>query len=456
MKKTAKFFAMLLMGVCAMGFNSCSDDDDEEVKTDEELIAEQEEIAPTFTSIASNYVNNVIYPTYTALANDCQTLYDACQALYAKKQEGTLTQEDIDEACEAFKTAREQWERSEAFLYGAATDNDIDPHIDSWPLDQGQMLDAMTDADLLAGLKGSNPSQYVWSKNGDFDSTLGFHGLEFVLFRDGDNRTVEKFLAEKDDFVDGSNDFTVVSTLDEAAFASAVAGDLRNMTYLLAYGWEGVSTSDGKVFYSLLTSDASYILSSYQYKGLAKNGQAYGAYLLSGNYHTEAQGWGQTMNQILVAGCSNICSEVYQQKLGQCIRAYENPGSLNPYAEEEGETNAIDYIESPYSHRSYIDYRDNIYSIQNTLYGTRTISASPVSNSIMQYLITNNSEMAEQLQEYLSAAIAALTKANDEGSFVGDVQKGDLTNAKAASAAVEELDDYLNEVGKWFALQGNK
>ncbi len=25
--------------------------------------------------------------------------------------------------------------QSESFLYGAATDNDIDPHIDSWPLD---------------------------------------------------------------------------------------------------------------------------------------------------------------------------------------------------------------------------------------------------------------------------------------------------------------------------------
>lgn len=458
MKKSVKLLSLLLMGVCTMGFSSCSDDDDNPTeKTDEELINEQKSIAPIFTSIADTYVKTIIYPTYTDLADDCQTLYEACQTLYSKKQAGTLKQEDITAACDAFKAAREQWERSEAFLYGAASDNDIDPHIDSWPLDQDQMHTAMTDASLLAGIKSANASEYVWRNNGDFDSTLGFHGLEFVLFRDGAERTVEKYLATYDDFVDGSNDFTSVTTEDEAAFAAAVAGDLRNMTALLAYGWEGTSTTAGSGYYSLLTSQASYILDYYEYKGLAKNGQAYGAYLLSGNYHTESQGWGQTMNQILIAGCSNICSEVYQQKLGQCIRAYENPGSENPYAENPGEKNAIDYIESPYSHRSYIDYRDNIYSIKNTLYGTRNIEATtPVSNSILKYLQDNNSEMATELVSRLNAAIAALTKANDEGSFVGDVNKGDLTNAKACEAAVKELDDYFSTVGDWFASQGNK
>lgn len=451
MKKTAKFMSMLLIGVCALGFTSCGDDDDDEGGNT------PAEIAPRFYAISNTYVNDVVYPTYTALANDCQTLYTACQNLYAKKQAGTLTDADIKAACDAFKTAREQWERSEAFLYGAATDNDIDPHIDSWPLDQGQMLDAMTNADLLAGLHGSNPTQYVWSRNGDFDSTLGFHGLEFVLFRDGADRTAAKFNAEYDDFTDGENDFTKVKTLDEAAFASAVAGDLRNMTYLLAYGWLGTSNTDGQTFYNLLTGEASYVLNSYQYRGLNKNGEAYGASLLEGYYHTTSQGWGQTMYQILVAGCSNICSEVYQQKLGQAMRAYRSGGTSTHESEEGGqELDAIDYIESPYSHRSYIDYRDNIYSIRNTLYGTRDINAQPVSNSIMAYLQSNNSAMATQLTTVLNNAIAALTTANAQGSFVTDIAAGNLTNCQAAYDAVNALDDYVNEVADWFASQGNK
>ncbi len=451
MKKTVKFLSMLLMGVCALGFSSCSDDDDE---TGGNTPAE---IAPKFYAIANTYVKDVIYPTYTDLANDCQTLYEACQNLYAKKKAGSLTDADIKAACDAFKAAREQWERSEAFLYGAATDNEIDPHIDSWPLDQGQMLDAMTDAGLLAGLNGNNATQYVWSRNGDFDSTLGFHGLEFVLFRNGADRTAAKFNAEFDDFVDGENDFTKVRTADEAAFAAAVSGDLRNMTYLLAYGWIGTSNADGQKFYSLLTGDASYVLAKYQYKGLAKNGQAYGDYLLDGNYHSSSQGWGQTMYQILVSGCSNISSEVYQQKLGQAIRAYESGGKSTHEGEDgKQELDAIDYIESPYSHRSYIDYRDNLYSIRNAVYGTRDINAAPMSNSIMAYLQANNSEMATNLANYLNAAISALTKANAEGSFVTDVNSGNLTNAKAAYSAIQTLDDYINDVAKWFATQGNK
>lgn len=451
MKKTVKFLSMLLMGVCALGFTSCSDDDDE---TGGNTPAE---IAPKFYAIANTYVNDVIYPTYTELANDCQTLYEACQNLYAKKKAGTLTDADIKAACDAFKSAREQWERSEAFLYGAATDNEIDPHIDSWPLDQGQMLDAMTDAELLAGLNGNNATQYVWSRNGDFDSTLGFHGLEFVLFRNGADRTAAKFNAEFDDFVDGENDFTKVRTADEAAFAAAVSGDLRNMTYLLAYGWIGTSNADGQKFYSLLTGDASYVLAKYQYKGLAKNGQTYGAYLLDGNYHSSSQGWGQTMYQILVSGCSNISSEVYQQKLGQAIRAYESGGKSTHEGEDgKPELDAIDYIESPYSHRSYIDYRDNLYSVRNAIYGTRDINAAPMSNSIMAYLQANNSEMATNLANYLNAAISALTKANAEGSFVTDVNSGNLANARAAYSAIQTLDDYINDVAKWFATQGNK
>lgn len=466
MKKT-KFLAMLLMGACTMGLTSCSDDDDDDradvpgyiTDAEQAEIAAQRAIAPTFTAIANTYVNDVVYPTYTELANDCQTLYEACQELYAKKQAGTLNQGDIDAACDAFKAARRQWERSEAFLYGAASDNDIDPHIDSWPLDQDQMHRAMTSTTLLSELKGSNPSYYVWANNGDFDSTLGFHGLEFVLFRDGANRTAEKFNATYDDFVDGSNNFTSVQTLDEAAFASAVAGDLRNMTYLLAYGWEGPNTSAGFRFYNLLNSSASYIFSPYQHKGLASNDQTYGVYLLSGQYHTTAQGWGQTMNQILINGCSNICSEVYQQKLDQALRAYTSNQTSTHKNEETGEDElgAIDYIESPYSHRSYIDYRDNIYSIKNTLYGTRNIDATtPVSNSIMKYLQDNNAEMASELQSRLNNAIQALTTADEQGSFVGDIRSGNITNATNARNAVNELDDYLVEVGTWFTQQGNK
>lgn len=62
-----------------------------------------------------------------------------------------MTQAQIDAACEAFKDTRREWERSEAFLYGSASDNELDPHIDSWPLDHDELVNALKNPTLVAG-----------------------------------------------------------------------------------------------------------------------------------------------------------------------------------------------------------------------------------------------------------------------------------------------------------------
>ena len=53
----------------------------------------------------------------------------------ADKGVDAISQAEIDAICAKFLQARQSWEESEAFLYGAATDFGIDPHIDTWPLD---------------------------------------------------------------------------------------------------------------------------------------------------------------------------------------------------------------------------------------------------------------------------------------------------------------------------------
>lgn len=133
MKKITKFVAMCLTGALALGFTACSNDDD-----DENVIHYGEDMK----AVVSNYVDAVVEPTYKELAIKADALYNACQNLKTKRQNGTLTQADIDAACAAFKEARKYWEQSEAFLYGAASDNEIDPHIDSWPLDHDQLKNA--------------------------------------------------------------------------------------------------------------------------------------------------------------------------------------------------------------------------------------------------------------------------------------------------------------------------
>ena len=168
---------MCLIGTFAFGFTACSSDDDNTEET--------KHYGEELTSVVSNYVDVVVEPTYKELASKADVLYTACQNLKAKRQNGTLTQADIDAACTAFKEARRCWEQSESFLYGAASDNEIDPHIDSWPLDHDQLTKALNDPKVITGINSADATKFVYNNHKTFDSVLGFHGLEFVLFRNG-------------------------------------------------------------------------------------------------------------------------------------------------------------------------------------------------------------------------------------------------------------------------------
>ena len=424
MKKYSKFAMMFFAGALALGFTSCSDDDD---PTDTENTISTAEMQ----TVAQTYIDDVVYPTYNALKTNADELASACATLYSNAKAGTMTQAHIDAACEAFKNARREWERSEAFLYGAATDNEIDPHIDSWPLDQDQLVQALNDADVIKGINGENPAKFVYEENGDFDSVLGFHGLEFVLFRDGQNRTVEALKANET-----FEGMTSVTGLNELAFAAAVSADIQNMTTLLAYGWTENST-----YGSWLTTNAKWTLDGTSYAGLSSQHIGYGSYLLAATTSTGYfSTWQETMENILVGGCSNICQEVYTQKLGQAYRVATNQG------EDE---DAGDYIESPYSKRSFVDYQDNIYSIKNTLYGTRDINATtPVTNSLMTIMTKYNYSGLSALQSALNSAISALESAKNSG--VAFVDNPGATQVKTCIDAINELDDQLNEAGKWF------
>ena len=126
-------------------------------------------------NVLSGLVSNVIVPTYTKLADDVEDLEKTLNGLTTNN----ITQAQINKACEDFKDARENWERSEAFLMGAASDFDIDPTIDSWPLNRSL---------LLSYFQGGMKPEML-----EDATILGFHALEFILFRNGQPRKVAEF-----------------------------------------------------------------------------------------------------------------------------------------------------------------------------------------------------------------------------------------------------------------------
>lgn len=443
MKKIQKMALSFMMGGLALCFASCSSDDDSTFDLPEvgqaTTTINSSDLAMQKTTKA--YVENVVYPTYQALAKNSRELYNTCSTLYKAAEAGTMTQSQIDAACEAFKNARREWERSEAFLYGSASDNNIDPHIDSWPLDHEGLVSVLTNASLIAGFKSETPEKFVSEKNELFQSVLGFHGMEFVLFREGKNRTVSAFKANETE-----EGMTSVKGIDELAFLAAVAGDVKNMTAMLEFTWMGNAASNET---KQVLEDNKYVFSSMRNNGLAANGtMCFGEFLLTPAQTTGYKSWPGTINQIFVGGCSNICNEVQEQKLGQAWRVLNGQGGTT----EDGEKESRDYIESPYSHRSFIDYKDNLYSIKNTLYGTRDIDATtPAANSIMSLLSSLNYPDLSKLQSALTEALKSLDDATKaQGYFVADPGSAAVKNA---IDKIKNLDDELNAAGKWINRQ---
>jgi len=136
-------------------------------------------------AITNQFVDDVALPTYAELAAKNNALYEAVSALQAAPSNSAF-----QKACAAWLAARQPWETSEAFLFGPVADLGLDPNMDSWPLDQEGI------ANLL---KSQDWSQFKWS--GEYDeedeaieaaqSLRGFHTLEYLLFKDGQARTVK-------------------------------------------------------------------------------------------------------------------------------------------------------------------------------------------------------------------------------------------------------------------------
>jgi len=419
MEKITKMLASLFVGaIAAMPITSCDKNGDD---------PDEEGIKAEMVAVTKQYINAVVYPTYSNLAAETEDLYNSCVTMKSHFDAGSLTDADVAAACEDFKAAREYWEKSEAFLYGAASDFNIDPHIDSWPLDQGQMADFMSNATMVKGLYSDDPIAFVSENYGDFDTALGFHGLEFVLFRNGSNRPASAFSGKEDhESFDGKD----VDAKDELAFLVAVSGDLRDHCYQLEVSWLGdAANSSHAARVSELKMDTKANSGYYFGDNMLKAGDGVSTML--------------TVNEPLVTLVgSSGCGKVAEQKLGQASRV--STGTSEDPEESK------DYIESPYSRRSFIDYRDNLYSIKNSLYGNFDKS-SPETHSVMNLLEDYKYEGLATLQSALETAIQSLTTPIDQGHYFAENPAADYV--KTAIDAIAALNTQLEAAASWLEKQ---
>ena len=289
-----KFFILsvaVLLG--ALTFTSCSDDDDDDNKKNDDstivddakykdrtygneaidactsvvnqleaangiiaksnLTTEQESF---LRNVLARLVSDVIIPTYTDLADDVEDLEETLNGLTVSN----ITQAQINEACEDFKDARENWERSEAFLMGAASDFDIDPTIDSWPLNRALLLSYFNN--------GMNNEMLE-------DATiLGFHALEFILFRNGQPRKVAELQGN-----DTYKNFERISGAQELKYAQTICTLLKQRCFQLQVAWEGQTAKNASRMAVVKAAGLDY---------LTENGLSFGENLMGAGQNSKS------------------------------------------------------------------------------------------------------------------------------------------------------------------------
>lgn len=395
MKKIFKMPVYVALGVmAATGFVSCDKENNNEITglyTKEQAL--NDAVIP--------YVDNTVVSTYRSLADGALKLMNACnEAKEAFGTDNTKAQQKIDEAGNYWKESRKYWELSEAFLFGAASDYNIDPHIDSWPLDKAAMDQLLNNSGMMAAI-GEGGGAYVSANLGY--GLLGFHAIEYMLFQ-----------LDNTGYVSESRK---VETLDRNGmiYMAAVAEDLCFQCIRLEASWAGIEN---------VTEEKQNILTENELEPTFNYGQS---------MKNAGQGGSKYVNytdaaQEIIQGCIDIADEVRGQKIGKPAK-----GS------SEDDKN---YIESPYSLNSITDFADNIRSISNAYQGI-----NDTDKSISDYIASVNPEKDTAVKNAVDEAIAAIQKMPEP--FAKHATEKTSTDAMEAIdvliTALEEVNKILTE-----------
>lgn len=378
------FCTMFMFAVSA-----CSDDDNNSITDD---IDYKESM---FKAAMLPYIDNTVVPTYKGMADNAILMADACSAIADAFANGTLTDTKLIESAGAhWNNCRDYWEKSEAFLYGAAADYNIDPHIDSWPLDKNAM------EQLLNNIRAGQS----WDVSNLGYGLLGFHAVEYMLFElSADGNT--------------SLPHNINYTEEELLYLCAVAEDLRDQCILLEAAWAGMENiTDAKADFLA----AAELEPSFNYGWSMKNaGQGGSRYK---NFQAAAED--------LIQGCIDIADEVGNTKIGR---------PANGSSEDDK-----NYIESPYSLNSINDFVGNIISIRNAYEGSNSGDAS-----ISDYIKSVNPELDSKVKSLIESCMAAIEKIPEPFAKNALSQEADDAVKIVGTDLVNLLENVMSELSKY-------
>lgn len=382
-----KILKLALCAACVFSMVACNGVQNTDVQSDKEA-ALQRAMTP--------YVDNTVVATYSTMADDGLVLLDKCEQILKANEAGTDYSALMAEAGAAWRAMRKYWEQSEAFLYGPAATQSIDPHIDSWPLDFNAMNALLHNEEQMAQIEQEGGA-YVGDKLGY--ALKGFHAAEYLLFE----------TVEQDGRAIGTGKTHAANlTHAEAVYLLGIVEDMAQQAILLEDSWAGKVSKEKE---EVITEDGESM----------STGINYGSYMINAGQAGSIYKTYQEAAEEIIAGCVDIAGEVAELKMG------------NPYLSSTPDER--DYIESPYSCTSTEDFADNIRSIKNAYEG-----AKAGDYSISNYVYSQNSELDGKVRKAIEESIAAIAAIQDfENKAKGDPQ------VKAAIDKVQELEELLDD-----------
>lgn len=389
----------------ALSLVSCSDDND--IKNND--IVDQQEAA--LKLVVEDYVNNTVVPTYRGLADATVRLAEVCDKMCENGVEN-LSEDLIRQAGNEWIEARRYWELSEAWLYGAASDYDIDPHIDTWPLDKTAM-DAMlnNEAQMSQMSDRESAGEYVGSSLGQ--GLLGFHAIEYLIFEPSSATATTSSPRPASRF-----------TQNELFYLAAVADDLRNCSLRLEASWADEGSVSAEKLAILDDAELSY---DKNYGSYMKNAGSAGSTYVS---YAEAV-------QEMIVGAQDISDELGNQKIG-------NPVGSGLAADP-------DYIESPYALNSITDFIDNIRSVRHAYMGYQLVAGESETylkqstHTLSAYVASIDKDLDARVKAAIDNAEAAVSKMKEP--FASTSQDKSMHDINfAAVDACNELNDIFDEV----------
>jgi putative iron-regulated protein len=331
---------------------------------------------PTSSAIIANYCTNVAIPDYSALLSNAQAFQAAATTFSANPNDNDLTTMRT-----AWKGMRTAYESAEAFLIGPIATLNLDPDVDTWPVEQNS-LDSLL----------NNTTNFTPAMMASLPPTLaGFHPIEYLIF--GQNGTAT------------AADFTVTTTPTGASkinYLMALTNNLVSNITLIRSAYTVGSSDD---FISIIENPGP-TNSTYQ---------THKAALLD-----------------LVNSMSSICGEVGGSR---------NDGKIwSVYSTQNAALQ-----ESYFSNNSWADFSNNIIGVRNAYLGVYGGSTTPATNSLYNLVAAKNLSLNNTIMAGINNAIGSFNAATSIpfGQAV-QYTNGERTQVLNVMNAIDSLQSTLN------------